>query len=156
MEAKLFVVLKFVYGRRGSGDPIVSKTMGRYAVISHRYSGAMPQPETFWVCEMEKEWNRQDDTKRGCFIVTPLYPIPVDAISKLIPGTYTQEINGSQVLLKPKLANHYWIAPYALKSVFLKDAEKYQSVVVPVDPPKQSHEVLKAEALPGVQPPAVV
>jgi hypothetical protein len=130
---KTQVILKFHYGKRGSINPIISKTMGRVAVISHAYQGPMPQPGTFWLCELDQEIN-SGSSERGCFVVMPVKSVPLEKIMKLIPGMYETEIQGQNVFFKPKEPNHYWIVPFNIKKVFLKDKTKvqYQSVIVPL------------------------
>lgn len=132
-QSKTQVVLKFHYGKRGSINPIISKTMGRVAVISHAYQGPMPQPGTFWLCEVDQEIN-SDSSERGCFVVMPVKVVPLEKIMKLVPGMYETEIKGKCVYFKPKEPNHYWIVPFNIKKVFLKDQTKvqYQSVIVPL------------------------
>ena len=135
------VVLKFHYGKRGSINPIISKTMGRVAVINHAYEGSSPQPGTFWLCRINKEINSPNGN--GCFIVTPLKQTPLEAIIKLIPGTYDLQYDQQNVICLPKVPNHYWICPASIKKLFLKpDIAKvqYQSVIVPIiieDPPTE-------------------
>ena len=127
------VILKFHYGKRGSVNPIISKTMGRVAVINHSYEGAMPQAGSFWLCRIDGE--RKGQHTSGCFIVTPVRVVGIDQIVKLIPGTYEVEVQGSNVICRPKLAAHYWIAPFSIKKFFIKKDKapvQYQSVIVPL------------------------
>jgi hypothetical protein len=141
MEAPdpIYCVLRFVYGKRGSPNPIVSKTMGRYAVIDHAYQGPMPQPYCFWLCRLEGE-KIFTDTK-GCFVVTPLKEVAreddMSQIAKLVPGTFDVEIQGTTVFCKPKIPGLFWIAPFNIKDIYLKPREgnyNYSSVIVPVKP----------------------
>ena len=126
------VVLRFHYGHRGSQNPIVSKTMGRIAVINYAYEGPMPQPETFWLCKVDR--NIDFSTSKGCFVVTPIYQVPNDKVMRLIPGAFDKEVVGRHVVCKPKIPNLYWIAPFSIKRSFIKEQAqvRYQSVVVPV------------------------
>lgn len=127
------VLLKFHYGRRGSVNPIISKTMGRVAVISHAYEGAMPQPGTFWLCKIEREFGLGQPN--GCYVVRPVREVPLENIVKLIPGTYDTEIKGSTVVCRPKVENHFWIVPFSIKKFFIKKDKaeiQYQSVIVPL------------------------
>jgi hypothetical protein len=131
---QIFVVLKFHFGKRGSVNPIISKTMGRVAVINHAYQGAQPQDGTFWLCRLDR--GHQGQGTNGCFVVTPVRQIPLEKIVKLIPGTYDTTISGSTVVCKPKLPNHYWIAPFSVKKWYIKKdkaAKLYQAVIVPVE-----------------------
>lgn len=127
------VVLRFHYGKRGSVNPIISQTMGRVAVINHAYQGPMPQPQTFWLCRIDKQHNKSTDS--GCFVVTPLHQVEEAKILRLIPGTYDVEPAGNTVVCHPKVPEQYWIAPFGIKKFFLKKEKAqvlYQSVVVPV------------------------
>lgn len=114
-------------------NPIISKTMGRVAVISHSYEGPMPQPGSFWLCAIEKEFGVGKEN--GCFIVKPLKPIPLDNIMKLVPGAYETEILGSTVVVRPRVDNLFWLLPMSLKKYFIKKDKadvQFQSVVVPL------------------------
>lgn len=135
------VILKFHYGRRGSINPIISKTMGKVAVISHAYQGVMPQPGTFWLCKIERELG--EASSGGCFIVTPLRVVLLTNIVKLIPGTYATEFHGKTVVCRPRVDNHNWIIPFSLKKYFIKDKAtiQYQSVVVPLRYATNTNEV---------------
>lgn len=127
------VVLKFHYGKRGSVNSIISKTMGRVAVISHAYEGPMPQNKSFWLCKIEKEHGAGQ--LNGCYIVIPIREIKLEQIMKLVPGAYETEIVGSTVLCRPRVDNHYWIIPFSLKKFFIKKGKadvQYQSVIVPL------------------------
>lgn len=127
------VVLKFHYGKRGSVNPLISKTMGRVAVINHSYQGPMPQAGSFWLCRIDGE--RKGENTSGCFIVTPLKTLSLEQIVKLVPGTYDIEVQGTSIICKPKLAAHYWIAPFSIKKFFIKKDKapiQYQSVIVPL------------------------
>ena len=129
------VVLKFHYGRRGSVNPIISHTMGRVAVISHAYQGAMPQPGTFWLCEIEREISSDQD-ESGCYIVNPVCHVPLEKIMKLVPGTYETEIRDKKVICRPKVKEHYWIIPFSIKKFFIKKDKakiQYQSIIVPIE-----------------------
>lgn len=127
------VVLKFHYGKRGSANTVVSQTMGRVAVISHAYEGSMPQPGSFWLCRIEKEFG--SDKPNGCFVVQPVHEIPLEKIMRLVPGTYETEISGTTVLCRPRVDDHFWIIPFSLKKYFIKKDKakiQYQSIVVPL------------------------
>lgn len=130
---KAQVVLRFHYGKRGSVNPIISKTMGRVAVISHSYQGTMPQPGTFWLCEIEREIG--NEKPNGCFVVVPVKEVKIESVMRLVPGTYQTEIHGSTVVCRPMVEGHYWIIPFSLKKYFIKEGKaqiQYQSVVVPL------------------------
>ena len=140
MLENILVVLRFHYGKKGSVNPIISQTMGRVAVINHAYQGPMPQAQTFWLCRLDRQHNKGNDS--GCFIVTPLKPVPEPDILRLIPGMYDVQPDGNTVICNPKVPEHYWIAPFSVKKFFLKKENAtvlYQSVIVPVkmpyDPP---------------------
>jgi hypothetical protein len=129
----VYCVLRFVYGKRGSPNPIVSKTMGRYAVISHTYTGPMPQPYCFWLCRLDGE--KMFTETKGCFVVTPLREIKLDQIAKLVPGTFDVEVIGTTVYCKPRISNFFWIAPFNIKDIYFKPKEglyPYSSVIVPI------------------------
>lgn len=130
-----YCVLRFVYGKRGSPNPIVSKTMGRYAVIDPAYNGPMPQPYRFWLCRLEGE--KIFTETKGCFVVTPLQEVPLEKIAKLVPGTFDVEVRGSAVYCTPKIPELFWIAPFNIKDIYLKPREgvyPYSSVIVPIKP----------------------
>lgn len=145
------IVLRFHYGHRGSQNPIVSKTMGRIAVINYAYEGPMPQPETFWLCKIDR--NIDFSTEKGCFVVTPLYQIPVDKVMRLIPGAFDKEVMGRHIVCRPKIKNLYWIAPFSIKRGFIKDHAdpRYQSCIVPVEI-EPEHEIAKPVTV-AIQPP---
>jgi hypothetical protein len=127
------VVLKFHYGKRGSLNHIISKTMGRVAVINHAYQGAMPQAGSFWLCRIDKELGAEKPT--GCFVVAPIKEVPVDKVMKLVPGIYDTDIQDKTVICTPKVDNCFWIIPFSLKKSYIKKDKAdtlYQSVVVPV------------------------
>ena len=131
---QVFVVLKFHFGKRGSVNPIISKTMGRVSVINHAYQGPQPQDGTFWLCRLDR--GIQGQSTNGCFVVTPIRMIPLEKIVKLVPGTYDTTISGTSVICKPKIPNHYWIAPFSVKKWYIKKdkaATLYQAVIVPVE-----------------------
>jgi hypothetical protein len=144
------VVLRFHYGTRGSQNPIISKTMGRIAVINHAYEGPMPQPETFWYCRIDR--NIDFSSEKGCFVITPLSQIPNEKVMRLIPGAFDKEIYGRHIVCRPKINNLYWIAPFSIKRSFIKDqaTTRFQSVVVPIliD---ESHEISKPVSV-AIQP----
>jgi hypothetical protein len=143
----MLVILKFHYGKRGSINPIISKTMGRVAVINHTYQAAMPQPGTFWLCRIDKEISNPEK-QSGCFIVTPVREIPIDDIRKLIPGAYDIEIRNQIVICKPKVPEIYWLMPFSIKKYYIKkDKAKvcYEAVVVPLQYSQVSAEALKSE-----------
>jgi len=124
------VILKFHYGKRGSVNPVISKTMGKVSVISHAYQSAMPQPGSFWVCRIDNEI-------QGSFIVTPLKMVPLENVKSLIPGMYDVEIKNLTVVLRPKaeVANIYWLVPFSIKKYYIKRHKAkvlYESVVVPL------------------------
>jgi hypothetical protein len=130
----IYVVLKFHFGKRGSVNPIISKTMGRVAVINHAYQGPQPQSGTFWLCKLDREIKGQHTN--GCFIVTPIKMVPIEKIVKLVPGTYETTIEGTTVTCRPKITNHYWIAPFSVKKWYIKKDKasvQYQAVIVPVE-----------------------
>jgi hypothetical protein len=127
------VVLLFHYGRRGAANPIISGTMGRAAVINHAYQGPMPQPHTLWLCQIDREIHTNKE--RGCFVVTPIQSLPNDKVIRLVPGMFDVEIQDHTAILKPRIQGHYWIAPSAIKKVYLKENRAeilYQSLLVPV------------------------
>lgn len=122
------VVLKFHYGKRGSVNPIISKTMGKVAVISHAYQSSMPQPGTFWICRIDSEI-------QGSFIVTPVKQIPLEQVKSLIPGMYDVEIRNLTVICRPKVGEIYWLVPFSIKKYYIKRHKAkvlYESVVVPL------------------------
>lgn len=122
------VILKFHYGKRGSVNPIISKTMGKVAVISHAYQSSMPQPGSFWICRIDNEIP-------GSFIVTPLRMIPLENVKSLIPGMYDIEIQNLTVICKPKVGDIYWLVPFSIKKYYIKRHKAkilYESVVVPL------------------------
>jgi len=127
------VVLKFQYGKRGSPNPIISRTLGRVAVISHGYQGPMPQVGCFWLCRIEKQMNFNE--VNGCFVVVPIHKIEIENIVKLVPGAYDTEVMGSSVVCRPRVSGLNWILPFSLKKFFIKKDKAsvlYQSVIVPV------------------------
>jgi hypothetical protein len=127
------VVLKFHYGQRGSVNSLISKTMGRVAVISHGYEGPMPQNKSFWLCKIEKEHG--SGQQNGCYIVVPVKEVKLEQIMKLVPGAYETEIIGATVMCRPRVDGHYWIIPFSLKKFFIKKGKadvQYQSIVVPL------------------------
>lgn len=122
------VILKFHYGKRGSVNPIISKTMGKVSVINHTYQSAMPQPGSFWVCRIDNEI-------QGSFIVTPLRMVPLENVKSLIPGMYDVEIKNLTVVCRPKVADIYWLVPFSIKKYYIKRHKAkilYESVVVPL------------------------
>lgn len=133
------VILKFHYGKYGSVNPIVSRTMGKVSVINHAYQSAMPQPGTFWVCQIDNEIT-------GSYIVTPISELPIENVQKLIPGAYDVEIHDKRVVCKPKINDVYWLLPFSIKKYYIKRHKAkvlYESVVVPLqfaevaEPPKE-------------------
>jgi len=134
------VVLKFQNGKRNSPNKVVSLTMGKVAVIAHAYQGRMPQPSSFWVCRIVKETG--SGTTNGCFIIEPVFEIPLAKVMKLVPGMYDTEIRGNTVLCKPKVHDIFWIIPFSLKKYFLKEGKaeiQYQSVIVPLKISETQH-----------------
>lgn len=128
------VVLKFHYGKRGSVNPIISKTMGKVAVISHAYQGAMPQPGTFWICRIDKEISNPEK-KTGCFIVTPIRFVTIESVKKLLPGMYDEEIRNHMVICRPKVPGICWLMPFSIKKYYIKPEKaqvQYESLVVPL------------------------
>lgn len=127
------VILRFHYGNRGSGNPIISSTMGRAAVINHVYQGEMPQPYTLWLCRVDREIYKSRE--KGCFVVTPLREVPAEKVLRLVPGTFDLEIQNHNVICKPKIKGYYWIAPSSIKKLYIKSGRAevlYQSVLVPL------------------------
>lgn len=130
----ILVVLKFHYGKRGSVNPIISKTMGKVAVISHAYRAQMPQNGSFWVCRIDKEISNPE-RKTGCFIVTPVQPVQIEDIKKLLPGTYDVEIRNNRVVCLPKVQGILWLMPFSIKKYYIKSDKaqvQYESIVVPL------------------------
>lgn len=128
------VILKFHYGKRGSVNPIISKTMGKVAVISHAYQGQMPQSGTFWICRVDKEISNPEK-KTGCFIVTPVRTVRIDQIKKLLPGTYDVEVKNQTVICRPKVPGICWLMPFSIKKYYIKSDKakvQYESLVVPL------------------------
>ncbi len=128
-----YVVLKFHYGRRGSVNSIISQTMGRVAVINHAYQKEMPQSGSFWVCRIDREITSANS--KGCFVISPIEKIDIKKILKLVPGAYEVEIQGTNVLCKPKVSGRFWIAPFNIKKSYIKKEKAnilYQSVIVPL------------------------
>lgn len=128
------IILKFHYGKRGSVNPIISKTMGKVAVINHAYQSQMPQAGSFWVCRIDKEISNPDKGT-GCFIVTPVREVKIDQIKKLIPGTYDIEVRNKTVICKPKVEGVLWLMPFSIKKYYIKKEKakvQYESVVVPL------------------------
>lgn len=127
------VVLRFQYGNRGSRNPVVSRTLGKLAVVSHAYEGPSPQPGKFWLCSIEREIGT---IGKGCYAVVPIREVPFDQIMRLVPGTYDTEIWDEQqtIVCEPKLPG-MWLMPFNLKRYLLKPGKAkilYQSVLVPV------------------------
>jgi hypothetical protein len=130
-----YVVLRMHYGKRGSNNPVISSTMGRTAVINHAYIGPMPQVDTCWLCRVDREIFHSKE--KGCFVVTPVKQIASDRVVRLVPGVYHLEIQNQNVILRPKIEGHYWIAPSSIKKLYLREGRAeilYQSVIVPVQP----------------------
>lgn len=122
------VILKFHYGKRGSVNPIISKTMGKVAVISHAYQSSMPQPSSFWICRIDSEI-------QGSFIVTPIKMVPLENVKSLIPGMYDVVIQNNTVVLNPKVGDIYWLVPFSIKKYYIKRHKAkvlYEAVVVPL------------------------
>jgi hypothetical protein len=129
------VVLKFHYGKRNSVNPIISKTLGRVAVIGHGYMGPMPQAGSFWLCRIERELKSSKSETGGCFVVVPLQEVSLDKIVKLVPGAYEAQPVDNTLFCIPNVSNFFWIAPFSIKKFYLnKDKAKvqYQSVIVPL------------------------
>lgn len=111
-----------------SNNKIITRTLGKFGIISNSYSGEQPSEDEFWIVRIVN--NIKPDEHKGCFIVEPLKKVDyLTQVGKLVNGMY-EEIpsdNKNIVYVKPleKFENYVW-------QLTLEDRRNYQgkSVIV--------------------------
>ncbi len=123
------VVLKFFHSIDPNGNvKLISRTMGKLALIENQYQGQVNDDE-FWLCEIEKEIG--SNKNRGAFLVRPIDKIEVEKIKKLLPNFYSIIEHGKTAFLYPKnQPKEPWILSANTRKIF---NDKYTSVIVPIE-----------------------
>lgn len=125
----LKVVLKFFLSK-GPNDVtrIISRTMGKLALVSDQY-GDMVKNQEIWICEIEKEIG--PDKNRGAFLVRPVKLVDPNSLKKLIPGFYKNIASSRTVYLYPTSEpKEPWLLSSNTRKIF---NAKYTSIIVPIE-----------------------
>lgn len=84
-----------------SQNKVITRTLGKYGVISSKYKGVMPTTEEFWIVRIIK--NIKPNLTQGCFVLEPVKKVDYHKdIGKLLKGMY-DSVDGSVLsIVTPK------------------------------------------------------
>lgn len=116
-----------------SNNRIITRTLGKFGIISRLYEGELPKEDEFWLVRIVK--NNKPEEHQGCFIVDPLKKIEyATQVGKLVKGMYEEVAseNKQLVFIKPleRFENSVWQLTledrkiYNGKSVIVIQSEK--------------------------------
>ncbi len=88
-EGILTVVKFHTNADTDSKNEVISRTLGKFGVVSNLYKGVKPKPEEFWLARIVK--NIKPDMTQGCFILEPLKKVYYknNGVGKLLKNMYT-------------------------------------------------------------------
>lgn len=121
-----------------SPNKVISRTLGKFGIISLGYKGVQPKDDEFWLVRIIN--NIRPKERQGCLILEPVKKIDYyKEVGKLVNGMYEEIPSGNELIafIKPKkkFENYIWQLP-------LTDRKKYNDRYVIVI---QSESLLKNE-----------
>lgn len=108
-----------------SPNRVLTRTLGKFGVVSHAYEGTRPRPNEFWLVEVVG--NKCPEQTKGCLLLEPIKKLDFRSdVGKLVWGMYTTEEVGPAIVLvtpNPQFSNSYWQLP-------LDERKKFKSKAV--------------------------
>lgn len=111
-----------------SSNKMITRTLGKFGIISKTYTGEMPTEDEFWIVRIIN--NIRPEEHQGCFILEPLKKVDYSKqIGKLVNGMYEEILSENKhiIYIKPleKFENYVW-------QLTLEDRKRYpgKSVIV--------------------------
>lgn len=136
-------IIKFFSNDRETSEAkVISKTLGRVALVSrlyrdkHKKNSSVPMPgdQEFWRVRIVTEM-RKGSTKGGSFIVEPIARVMHDDLLHLLPGMYTASVHRGRMVVtpNPEYRDRACILPLDHKHLFATRTESH-CVIVDVTP----------------------
>lgn len=107
-----------------SPNRVLTRTLGKFGVVSSTYGGVKPKPDEFWLVKVID--NKNPDQTKGCLILEPLKKLDFTKdVGKLVWGMYSVEDVGPAIALivpNPEFGKSYWQLPLDERKKFKNKA----------------------------------
>lgn len=123
---------------------ILSRTFGKVAIVDRAWSQTMaghvqfPKHDEFWLVDIVKD--QSPGTNRGVLILHPRYPLETHELTRIFPGSFTEELIDGILYVRPKHLGPYWISSLNLKDALMQHYSKPTAIIVTIPPPENAME----------------
>lgn len=133
-------VAKFIWNAKpGKESNIISRTFGKVAIVDRAWSQSMqdhvemPRNDEFWLVDVCKDMC--SGTNKGVLVVMPRYPLERHEPTRLIPGSFEEELIDGILYVYPKHPGPYWIASLSLKEILMARHNQPTGLIVALPAP---------------------